>query len=102
CSSDVAALSRRRALERSVAFATACAVLGAVAGNATPAARAASLQGTVAAAGKALASAQVTLFGASRDSAAELGHATTDASGRFMISYGSSPAGVLYVDATPA
>ena len=60
------------------------------------------MQGTVTAAGKPLASARVTLFGASRDGAAELGHATTDASGGFTISYEPGPAGALYVDATLA
>jgi hypothetical protein len=79
-----------------------CAVLGGVAGPATTAAQGASVQGTVTAAGKPLASARVTLFGASRDGAAELGHATTDASGGFTISYEAGPAGTLYVDATPA
>jgi hypothetical protein len=74
--------------------------VGALSGIATPAARAASLQGTVNAAGKPLASARVTLFGASRQDAVELGRATTDASGRFTISYEQGSAGALYVDAT--
>ena len=98
----MAALSRRRALELSVGLAAAVAVFGAVAGPATTAARAASLKGTVIAAGKPLASAQVTLFAASQEGAVELGRTTTDASGRFTVSYRSGPVGALYVDATPA
>lgn len=85
--------------------AAACVVLTVLSGNATRPARAAgsaSLEGTALAAGKPLASARVTLFGASRDGASTLGHATTDASGRFTISYQPSSAGALYVDATPA
>ena len=60
------------------------------------------MRGTVTAAGKPLASARVTLFSASPDGPAELGHATTDASGEFTIAYEPGPAGTLYVDATPA
>ena len=89
-------------LERGVVFAVACAALGALPGNATPARQAASLQGTVIAAGKPLTSARVTLFGSSRQGAAQLGHATTDASGRFTISYEQGSASALYVDATPS
>jgi hypothetical protein len=60
------------------------------------------VQGTVTAAGKPLASARVTLFGASREGAAELGQATTDGSGRFTISYEPGSASALYVDAAPS
>ena len=80
-----------------------CAVLTGLSANA-PAARAAggkTLQGTVTAAGKPLGSARVTLFGASNQSATPLGHATTNASGRFRLAYQPGSAGALYVDATP-
>jgi hypothetical protein len=89
--------SRSRALRRSVAVAAACAALGAFPAQAAPAA---SLHGTVTAAGKPLASARVTLFGASRENATALGHATTDASGRFSLSYEPGSSAALYVDAT--
>ena len=88
-----------------VALAVAGALLGAASGNATQATRASgssSLAGTVTAAGKPLASARVTLFGATRQGATLLGRATTNASGRFTISFASGSAGALYVDATPA
>jgi hypothetical protein len=97
----VAARSLRPALEWSAALAASWAVLGAFPGDATPAAEGATLQGTVTAAGKPLASARLTLFGSSRQGAAQLGHATTDASGRFTMSYEPGSAAALYVDATP-
>jgi hypothetical protein len=53
-------------------------------------------------AGKPLASARVTLFGASRQAAVPLGHATTDGSGQFTVEYERGSAGALYVDATSA
>ena len=82
-------------------LAAACIVPGVLSENARGAADA-TLKGTVTAAGKPLAAAQVTLYGASRGAAAPLGHATTDASGHFTIGYAPSSAGVLYVDATAA
>jgi hypothetical protein len=89
--------SRSRALRRSVAVAAACATLGGIPAQAAPAA---SLHGTVTAAGKPLASARLTLFGASRENATALGHATADASGRFSLSYEPGSSAALYVDAT--
>ena len=89
--------SRSRPPWRSVAVAAACVALGALPAQA---AHAASLHGTVTAAGKPLASARVTVLGASRESATELGHATTDASGRFSLSYEPGSSAALYVDAT--
>lgn len=85
--------------------AVACALLGGLSLTGTSPAWAAGtvkLQGTVTAAGKPLASARVSLFSASRQGPVKLGHATTDASGRFTISYEHGPAGALYVDATPS
>ena len=89
---------RRRWVGGLAALAAACSLLGV----ASTSARAAGspLQGTVTAAGKPLASAQVTLFRASLHGAVALGHATTDASGGFTISYERASAGALYVDAT--
>ena len=98
----MAAWLRRKALGRSVALAAACAVLGAFPASAKPAAQAGTLRGTVTAAGKPLTSAVVTLFGASRQGTARLGRATTDASGRFTISYQAGSPGALYVDAVPS
>ena len=51
-------------------------------------------------AGKPLAAGLITLFGASRQSAVPLGHATTDGSGQFALQYERGSADVLYVDAT--
>src|SRR5215467_8080337 len=62
----------------------------------------ASLHGTVTAAGKPLAGAQVTLFAGSRTGATELGHARSSGTGAFTISYTKPAAGVLYVQATVA
>jgi hypothetical protein len=76
-------------------------LISAVAPPAASGATNASIRGTVTAAGKPLGSALVAIFGASRDGAAELGHARTDVSGRFTISYERGSAGALYVDATP-
>ena len=97
----MAAKSRRRALEATVALAAAWAVCGAL--HAAPEARAAGgalLQGTVTTAGEPLASGRVTLFGASRTGPVALGRATADGSGRFTISYDPGSAEVLYVEAT--
>ncbi|MFI9325777.1 LysM peptidoglycan-binding domain-containing protein [Kitasatospora aureofaciens] len=62
----------------------------------------AALHGTVTGAGKPLPSAQVTLFAGSREGTRELGHATTDATGSFTITYAPPTDGVLYVEAASA
>jgi len=62
----------------------------------------AALRGTVMAAGKPLAGAQVTLFAGSREGVSELGYARTDSAGSFGISYVKPAAGMLYVQAAPA
>jgi hypothetical protein len=97
----VAARLRGRGPLRIAALAAACA---AFAGNTTtPVVRAASsgsLRGTVTVAGKPLASARLTLFGASRQGAAPIGHATTDSAGQFALQYERGSADVLYADAT--
>jgi len=85
-----------------VSLVAATFVLAMVAAAAPARAAAASLRGTVTAAGRPLASASVTLFAASDHGAAKLGHATTSASGRFTIAYQPVSAGALYVDATPS
>ena len=94
---------RRRGPLSFAAF-TTIAALAACLSAAAPQDAAASrlkLHGTVNAAGKPLAAAGVTLFGASRQGAVELGSTHTDASGRFNISYVPGSAAALYVDATP-
>lgn len=102
----MAAGCRLGPLGRFGALAGACIALGVLSGNATPPAHGATggdaLQGTVVAAGKPLAAARVTLYGASSQGAVPLGEATTDSSGRFTIQYGQTSAGALYVDAVPA
>ncbi|WP_234435927.1 LysM peptidoglycan-binding domain-containing protein [Streptomyces sp. NRRL S-813] len=108
-----AARSRRRgrhvrsALRASAAAAASVAVV--LGTTNVPAASAASvsavpgtLHGTVTGASKPLPGARVTLFAGSRTGVRELGHATTDATGSFAISYAPPAAGVLYVEATPA
>jgi streptogramin lyase len=96
----------RTTAARASGIAVACAVftiaVPAAATTAKPASGVVSLRGTVSAARKPLASARVTLFGSSAQGATELGHATTDASGRFTISYEPGSATALYLDATPA
>ena len=98
----MAAWSRGRPVQRVVSLAAACVVVGAAAVHVTAVAHAAasaSLRGTVTAAGRPLAAAQVTLLGASRNGATPLGHVTTNASGGFTISYAHpGSAGALYVD----
>jgi len=92
-------------ITRTGALAVAAAVAALAAVSAPPAAlgaAAASLHGTVMAAGKPLGGAQVTLFAGSREGVSELGHARTDTSGSFGISYVRPAAGVLYVQAAPA
>jgi hypothetical protein len=64
-----------------------------------PAAADSSLDGTVTAAGGPIAKASVTLYAGSRQATTELGHATTDSTGRFSITYTEPAGGVLYVDA---
>jgi len=102
---DLACRPRRRiaGLAASVGMVFASAVLAL--GGTPPAAlgaAGASLHGTVTAAGKPLAGAQVTLFAGSRTGATELGQTRTDSVGAFTISYTKPAAGVLYVQATAA
>jgi hypothetical protein len=92
-------------ITRTGALAVAAAVAALAVAGAPPAAFGAagvSLHGTVMAVGKPLAGAQVTLFAGSRAGVSELGHARTDTSGSFGISYVKPAAGVLYVQAAPA
>jgi hypothetical protein len=92
----------RRGRASVAALTTAAAVATCLAAAAAPAAAGggASLQGTVVVAGKPLAGARVTLVAGSRQAATSVRDVTTDASGRFAISFTPPADGVLYVDAT--
>jgi hypothetical protein len=95
----------RRLITRAGVVALAAAVAALASMSAPPPALGAAgsaLHGTVTAAGEPLGGAQVTLFAGSRARVSELGHATTDASGSFGISYVKPAAGILYVQAAPA
>ena len=94
----------RRMVMRAGVLAVAAAVAALASAGAPPTALGAagtSLHGTVTATGKPLSGAQVTLFAGSREGVSELGHATTDTSGSFGITYARPATGVLYVRAAP-
>ena len=94
----------RRMVMRAGVLAVAAAVAALASAGAPPTALGAagmSLHGTVTATGKPLSGAQVTLFAGSREGVSELGHATTDTSGSFGITYARPATGVLYVQAAP-
>lgn len=94
--------ARRRAVERVGWAATLAAiVIPALAGAQVALGATPSLEGTVTAAGQPLARARVTLLAGSRTGATVVGRATSDATGKFTISYTSPAAGVLYVEAVP-
>lgn len=73
--------------------------VGALFAVAPPVAGAASVTGVVNAAGRPLTSVPVTLRSAGSSGAETIGHAVTDARGRFSIAYTSRTHGVLYLDA---
>ncbi|WP_253915680.1 hypothetical protein [Streptomyces sp. NRRL S-31] len=60
------------------------------------------LHGTVTSAGKPLSHATVTLFAGDRRGVRQLGRATTDAHGSFLLRPGQRTGSVLYVEAAPA
>jgi hypothetical protein len=100
-----ARLTRLRAAEGGGSLAVVAAVVAltsAAAPMTAHGATSASLRGTVTAAGHALEGARVTLLVASRTSAKDVAHATSDAAGQFVIPYTTPTAGVLYVEATPS
>ena len=98
-------MNGRRMVMRTGVLAVAAAVAALASAGAPPTALSAagtSLHGTVTATGKPLGGAQVTLFAGSGEGFSELGHATTDTSGSFGITYARPETGVLYVRAAPA